>query len=618
MSLQLSNTELDQLAEQGENLRKRSKNRRTDYKLIDSEIVKTAPEPLPTALKEQIREMLESRVSNDTSANSTIPQQDRSGYITDVSSATWQFSTQSFSPRSVVSINGAPKNDNGLLKVRTDLSPNVRSETSRSNAAVQTTQVEEEKRWPYMPNLKPMGDSAQSTMTREYNESYTRHIDRYSSMPTLDGGRGGTLIKIKDDRPRPHGIMKSRELQSKEQILYGDQPRNTMRHERWEEKEIVQTKPKVTEIIQKVEEHTRREEVERTRLRREKKEKKQRSGYRYGNAQEMVFNYDAQFQDSSLARDWHTGQENLSRKNISMQESRRRVQSESSYADTDIRSGFSPRQGAESSDWMYRTYEQRPYSPSELNAAVRNAYEAVDRAHQDINNYRYGNSYRDYVPSQEGYMRTSSTRREMKNGSSGGQHFTNDYYSDGRHSSVSDSLRRGEARYIPNGEIREVVYSSRRNDGRVHKSFSTRDVFHSGGHEERRNFYRGSQQNVPFVEFPPTLPRSDREAPIPPPHRSRSTSNDAYRPITKSRSYADWDDRRGFDPIARRRDDEMMRIENEFRDSLLMPLPYVGGYTHKKERRHEQIPGGYETFQHEERSDSGHRFDKEGRPTQFR
>lgn len=80
-------------------------------------------------------------------------------------------------------------------------------------------------------------------------------------------------------------------------------------------------------------------------------------------------------------------------------------------------------------------------------------------------------------------------------------------------------------------------------------------MFHSGGHEERRsssNFYRGSQQNVPFVEFPPTLPRSDHEAPIPPPHRSRSTSNDVYRPITKSRSYADWDDRRGFGPAPRR------------------------------------------------------------------
>lgn len=35
-----------------------------------------------TVIQEQIREMLESRISNDTSVNSTIPQQDRSGYVT--------------------------------------------------------------------------------------------------------------------------------------------------------------------------------------------------------------------------------------------------------------------------------------------------------------------------------------------------------------------------------------------------------------------------------------------------------------------------------------------------------------------------------------------------------
>lgn len=49
----------------------------------------------------------------------------------------------------------------------------------------------------------------------------------------------------------------------------------------------------MTEIIQKVEEHTRREEVERTRLRREKKEKKQRSGYHHGGSHEMVSGYDS-------------------------------------------------------------------------------------------------------------------------------------------------------------------------------------------------------------------------------------------------------------------------------------------------------------------------------------
>ncbi|VDD88051.1 unnamed protein product [Enterobius vermicularis] len=531
------NTELEQLAEQGEILRKRSKSRRADYKLIDSEIVKTPPEPLPASLKEQIREMLESRVSNDTSANSTIPQQDRSGYITDVSSATWQFSTQSFSPRSVVSINGAAKNDNGLLKVRTDLSPNLRSETSRSNVAVQTTHAE-------------------------------------------------------DERPRPHGIMKSRELQTKEQILYGDQPRSVVKQDHWEQREVLQAKPKVTEIIQKVEEHTRREEVERTRLRREKKEKKQRSGYHHGGSHEMVSGYDSadtanlqgmkEYYRRIIPNADETSQNtHAMKKDFNSRESRK--ETESSYAQTNLETKTSQsQQWARDSEGVQKIYERRAYSPSELNAAVRNAYEAVDRIHQNIRNYRYGSNYRDYRPSHESYMRSSSTRRETKHGS-GGQYY--DYYNDGRHGSVSDSLRRGEARYIPNGEVREVIHSSRRNDGRMHKSYSTRDVFHSGGHEERRsssNFYRGSQQNVPFVEFPPTLPRSDHEAPIPPPHRSRSTSND-----------------------------------NEFRDSLLMPLPYVGGYTHKKERRHEQIPGGYETFQHEERSDSGHRFDREGRPTQF-
>ncbi|VDK48897.1 unnamed protein product [Gongylonema pulchrum] len=85
--------------------------------------------------------MLESRISNDTSVNSTIPQQDRSGYVTDASSATWQFSSHSFSPRSVVSVNGGGPKD-GLLKVRTDLSPGLSRTLSRSNAAVQTAHVE--------------------------------------------------------------------------------------------------------------------------------------------------------------------------------------------------------------------------------------------------------------------------------------------------------------------------------------------------------------------------------------------------------------------------------------------------------------------------------------------
>lgn len=42
--------------------------------------------------------------------------------LQDASSATWQFSTHSFSPRSVVSINGGSKADDGLLQVRNRLS----------------------------------------------------------------------------------------------------------------------------------------------------------------------------------------------------------------------------------------------------------------------------------------------------------------------------------------------------------------------------------------------------------------------------------------------------------------------------------------------------------------
>ncbi|VDM25369.1 unnamed protein product [Toxocara canis] len=365
LTKQEQNADLDELARLNEKLLERSRGRRADYKLVDSEIVKTAPEPVPpsvkqprtnpaTVIQEQIREMLESRISNDTSVNSTIPQQDRSGYVTDVSSATWQFSTQSFSPRSVVSINGGAKTDDGLLKVRTDLSPGLSRTISRSNAAVQTANViesnfnvfhydtythigakaarfyvsthlvegcnvwkeklyramfgipsqcrfgrhclspvqNEKQSWPYMPaQLGTAADSAHSTITREFNETYTRRIDRYASLPTLDASDArGTLIKIKDDKPR--GIMKRRELETKDQMMYADQqPRNLVTQNHWEQREVVQTKPKVTETVQKFEEHKRTEEIERRVQRKERREKKHRSAqrsYHHSGGQEML------------------------------------------------------------------------------------------------------------------------------------------------------------------------------------------------------------------------------------------------------------------------------------------------------------------------------------------
>ena len=78
----------------------------------------------------------------------------------------------------------------------------------------------------------------------------------------------------------------------------------------------------------------------------------------------------------------------------------------------------------------------------------------------------------------------------------------------------------------------------------MHKSHSTRDVFGSGagGGYYDSNYYRhgGSHLDAPVVEFPPTLPRSHAgDPPVPPPHRN-GVNGDYARPITKSRSYADW------------------------------------------------------------------------------
>lgn len=77
-------------------------------------------------------------------------------------------------------------------------------------------------------------------------------------------------------------------------------------------------------------------------------------------------------------------------------------------------------------------------------------------------------------------------------------------------------------------------------------------INYDGDYYRSSSYRRGSQQSGgPFVEFPPTLPR-DRDAPIPPPHRTGAPSDDFYRPITKSRSYADWDEGRGFSQSIRR------------------------------------------------------------------
>ncbi|CCD65373.1 Protein pat-12 [Caenorhabditis elegans] len=214
---------------------------------------------------------------------------------------------------------------------------------------------------------------------------------------------------------------------------------------------------------------------------------------------------------------------------------------------------------------------------------------------------------------QETYYRQETTRRQQHNN-------YDDNFNRGiahaRYGSLSDSLRRGELQYVPNGEVRQSFYRDGSNGGqRMHKSYSTRDVFTGDGYDDRRSvssFRRGSQQQVsPFVEFPPTLPRRGGGG-------DYRREEDAYfRPVSKSRSYADWDDagRAGMGREVRRYDDDMSRLEAEFRDSLLMPMP--AGNMNERDHRTEQLPGGYETFNKERHANSGRRSGRDGKPVDF-
>uniref|UniRef100_A0A914CWL5 Uncharacterized protein n=1 Tax=Acrobeloides nanus TaxID=290746 RepID=A0A914CWL5_9BILA len=431
--------DLDELARISKELAERSKNRPDNYRLVGSQIIKTEPEPLPAHFKEQIREMLESRISTETS--DTVAQQDRSGYVTDASSATWQFNN-SFSPHSVVSINGGKSEETGLLKVRT---------TSQS-------------------------------------------------------------VEIEDDKFK-RGIIKRKELDSREQMI------EPVRRE-YQVAEVVQHKPKVTQNIERKEEVRRTEEVERRVIRRERRQKSSRQRHGYGYAgQEAV--------------DWYGG-----------------------------------------SGGQYRS----------------------NSSHRGYNGH--------HLPAYETYYHRSNSSKR-----GGDRDFEDRGLAHARYGSLSDSLRRGELKYVPNGEVREK-------GSRIHKSHSTRDVFHegSGGYDSFSNFRRGSEaRGAPLVEYPPTLPRSERSGPPIPPHHG---SDSFYRPIAKSRSYADWDEGRGpFGNSVRRYDDDMARLENEFRDSLLMP---VNGNSNEKDYRHEVIPGGYETYNRESKANAGRRLNREGVPTDFK
>uniref|UniRef100_A0A0N4ZMC1 ZM domain-containing protein n=1 Tax=Parastrongyloides trichosuri TaxID=131310 RepID=A0A0N4ZMC1_PARTI len=511
--------DLDELAKLNKNLLERSKGLKKDFKLVSSEIIKTDPEPVPELYKEQLREMLESRISSETATspltlNATAA--DRSGYVTDASSTNWQFNN-SFSPRSVVSINGCTNKDTpSILKVKTN---HVEKHYNRSNSSVTNSILTE---------------VCTEPIVREFTETYSRiKVRNNNSSSVGKSNESGERI----ENLREHEIISSPAIRSPPSPPTDDKPRGIIKP--------VVTKPRVTETIKRIEETRRTEEVERRVQRKEKKHRSHR--YHHNDHYMTEGHYNSGHRSSSMNRN-----------------------------------GMLP----------------------------------------------IG-----YYPGQETYHRSSTTRRENSFNDS-------PYYqmNGGRYGgSLSDSLRRGEVKYNPNGDIRESsqqIYDSRghrRNSNSgygMHKSYSTKDVFKDSNGGYYGSYYRNGNAPQPFVEFPPTLPRRHpgEGAPIPPPHRSASQlgMESHYRPISKSHSYADWSGDQRLQQhnnnyaYGRRHDEEMSRLENEFRDSLLIPLQQNGGVVNDHEHRVEQIPGGYEEYSRSVKGNAGKRLNRDGVPTDFR
>lgn len=79
--------------------------------------------------------------------------------------------------------------------------------------------------------------------------------------------------------------------------------------------------------------------------------------------------------------------------------------------------------------------------------------------------------------------------------------------------------------------------------------------------------------------------------------------------MTKARSFADWEEGggRGRAQFGSRHDEDMARLEHEFRDARLMRIP--SGNMQEKEHHHREIPGGYETYSRETKAHSDRKVD---------
>uniref|UniRef100_A0AC35TTE3 Zds_C domain-containing protein n=1 Tax=Rhabditophanes sp. KR3021 TaxID=114890 RepID=A0AC35TTE3_9BILA len=396
-----------------------------------------------------------------------------------------------------------------------------------------------------------------------------------------------TIIELKDDKPR--GIIKP----------------------------VVATKPRVTETIKRIEETKRTEEIER---RVQRKEKKHRS-HRYHH------------NDFHMSEGYYNGDNLAERRKVISEQEEEEIRRDA----TRLKNRHRSSSVAGSKKELREYHEKRHFTSQEMNDAVRSAYDAVDS--NDMRQQQRSSSMNrqgmlPYYPSQENYNRSSTTRRghSSQDGGYTQQHQqqygrSGDFASNG-YGSLSDSLRRGEVRYNPNGDVHEVYRNESRGHRRssdagmgMHKSFSTRDVYRDTGNYG--TFHRNGNNQQPYIEFPPTLPRRQHpgEPPIPPPHRSASQIglDSHYRPISKAHSYADWQHKgSNFGNFGRRHDGDMSRMENEFRDSLLIPTTNNGGVVNDREHRVEQIPGGFEEYDRKVQGNSGRRLNRDGIPTDFR
>ncbi|KRX73123.1 hypothetical protein T06_15291 [Trichinella sp. T6] len=195
-----------------------------------------------------------------------------------VNLSSWEFKN-SFSPRSIVSVNGHMQNP-GLLRIRTDLSPALPKSLPRSSVSVQTVdQTNTSQMLPLQAVLVPIDASA---LTREWTREYrtTHEIDgKLSSGDTEETeSRHSTLIKIKDEKAKkPKSIMKQQQKRQE-----------TRKHEsKWEKEteneqnRVIKESPQVTETIEKIEETMTTEEIERRvrgRSRKEKRDRHRRKG----------------------------------------------------------------------------------------------------------------------------------------------------------------------------------------------------------------------------------------------------------------------------------------------------------------------------------------------------